>query len=132
MSGYMLDSNICIYLTSGRFPQLDRRVAGEAERLCLSSIALGELSFGVEKSDRIERNRKGLDLLLANLDVVAFDAAAARHYGEIRAYLEKAGTPCGANDMLIGAHARSLGLTLVTNNRREFDRMPGLKVENWV
>ena len=73
-----------------------------------------------------------LGLLLQQFDVYDFDADAAQHYAEIRAYLEKAGTPCGANDMLIGAHARSLGMTLVTNNRREFDRMPGLAVENWV
>jgi tRNA(fMet)-specific endonuclease VapC len=131
MTGYMLDSNICIYLMSGRFPELDRRVAAEDE-LYLSSIAYGELCFGVEHADRVDRNRRNLDLLIEQLRIVPFDRTAAAHYGEIRAHFERLGTPCGANDMLIGAHARSLGLTLVTNNRREFDRMPRLEVENWV
>lgn len=132
MTGFMADTNICIYLTSGRYPGLDTRVRQLGTNLAISSIVLGELLFGMEKSEWREHNREALDLLLQHFDLFDFDADAAQHYAEIRAYLEKAGTPCGANDMLIGAHARSLGMTLVTNNRREFDRMPGLAVENWV
>jgi tRNA(fMet)-specific endonuclease VapC len=128
----MVDTNICIYLTSGRYPGLDRRVRQVSTKLAMSSIVLGELLFGIEKSEWRGHNRKALDLLLRQFDIFDFDADAAQHYAEIRAHLEKAGTPCGANDMLIGAHARALGMTLVTNNRREFGRMPGLTVESWV
>jgi len=132
MTGFMADTNICIYLTTGRYPRLDARVRQVGTNLAISSIVLGELLFGIEKSERRGYNREALGLLLQQFEVFDFGADAAQHYAEIRAYLEKAGTPCGANDMLIGAHARSLGMTLVTNNRREFDRMPGLTVENWV
>jgi tRNA(fMet)-specific endonuclease VapC len=97
----------------------------------MSSIVLAELTFGVENSEYLDGNRRELDLFSARVAAVPFDATAAWHYGQIRAALRRAGTPVGPNDLLIGAHARSLGLTLVTNNRREFDRMPGLKVENW-
>jgi len=100
--------------------------------LFVSSISVGELLFGAAKSSRQLANRLAVEDFLSVLKVPDFDAAAAAHFGEIRAHLERAGTPCGPYDMLIGAHARSLGLTLVTNNRREFDRMPGLTVENWV
>jgi tRNA(fMet)-specific endonuclease VapC len=128
----MVDTNVCVYLTSGRYPKLDARVAELGTKLSMSTAVYGELLFGVEKSGRQKSNQRALDLLLRQLEIVDFDILAARHYAQIRAHLERAGTPCGANDMLIGAHARSLGMTLVTNHRREFDRMPGLSVENWV
>jgi tRNA(fMet)-specific endonuclease VapC len=89
---------------------------------------LAELEFGMRKSARPEHNLKGLSLFVSRLQVLPFDTSAAEHFGQIRTDLERAGTL----DMLIAAHARSLGLTLVTNNRREFDRVPGLRVENWV
>ena len=132
MIEFMLDADICIYLMSKRHPELNKRAEAAGEAVCISTVALAELRFGVENSDRQAANRRELDGFVADLEIMDFDAAAAQHYGEIRAALRRAGTPVGSNDLLIGAHARSLGLTLVTNNRREFDRMPGLKVENWV
>lgn len=132
MRTHMLDTDTCIYLINRVSADLDRRVDSARAGLCISSIVFGELSFGLEKSRRKPENRMNLDLLLAAIEVVSFDVTAAGDYGLLRAELERKGTPAGGNDTLIGAHARSLGLTLVTNNRREFDRMPGLKVENWV
>lgn len=131
MIEFMLDADVCIYLMSKRHPELNKRIETVGQTVCISAIALAEMRFGAENSDRQVANRRELDAFAADLTIVDFDASAARHYGEIRAALRRAGTPVGSNDMLIGAHARSLGLTLVTNNRREFDRMPGLKVENW-
>lgn len=128
---YAFDSDICIYLMNDRYPALNERVAALEDRPVVSSVALAELCFGAEKSRKQAHNRRELEFFLAQVDVLPFDAAAARHYGQIRAELEAKGTPCGGNDMLIGAHARSLGLILVTNNIREFQRMPGLEVENW-
>ena len=95
-------------------------------------LLLHELEFGIAKSQRPEANRAALALLLANLQVVDFNAGVAVHYGRIRAVLEAAGTPIGPNDLLIAAHALSLGATLVTDNLREFARVPGLAVENWL
>jgi tRNA(fMet)-specific endonuclease VapC len=128
----MLNTDICAYLMANRFPALDRRASEQNEGVCISSITLGELSFGVENSERRDRNRAELELFCAKVEVINFDSNAARHYGEIRADFRRAGTPIGPLDLLIGAHARSLGMTLVTNNRREFDRIPGLTVENWL
>jgi tRNA(fMet)-specific endonuclease VapC len=132
MTDYMLDTDICIYFTQRKFPALVKRFQTQAGRLHLSVITVAELLFGAEKSAGREHNLATTQSFIDGLRVHAFSSDAAQHYAEIRAHLEKAGTPCGANDMLIGAHARSLGMTLVTNNRREFDRMPGLAVENWV
>ena len=130
---YMLDTNIIAYAINKRPETVLRRLtAHEPEELCLSDITLGELEFGVCKSSRPEQNRLALLAFLAVLRVLPFDADAARHYGEIRWDLSRRGTPIGANDLLIAAHARSLGLTLVTNNLREFERVPDLTVENWV
>lgn len=131
---YMLDTNICVYVLNGARPGLVDRFSAEAAGLCISSITLGELWYGIEKSASTRRqfNVAGLGRLTSRLQVLPFDYRAAADFGDIRASLERAGTPCGAYDLMIGAHARSLGLTLVANNRREFDRMPGLRVENWV
>ena len=132
MISYLLDSDIAIYAMSGRHPSLAKRIEQHADEVALSAIAYAELAFGVEKSRRRQANTRALQAFIRYLPIIPFDADASGHYAEIRAELERLGTPCGANDMLIGAHARSLGMTLVTNNRREFDRMPGLIVENWV
>lgn len=132
MTDYMLDTDICIYFTQRKFPNLVRRFEAYAGQLHLSAIVVAELLFGAEKSGNRQRNLLATRSFIEGLIVQSFSAEAAWHYAEIRAHLERAGTPCGANDMLIAAHARSLGMTLVTNNRREFDRMPGLSVENWV
>jgi tRNA(fMet)-specific endonuclease VapC len=89
------------------------------------------LHYGAEKSGRRAENPTAIEHFAARLEVLPFGGKAAAHYGQLRAELERAGTPCGPHDTQIGGHARSEGLILVTNNRREFDRMPGLRVENW-
>jgi len=132
MLAYMLDTNICIYVMKTYPPELQQKFDNLAEQLCISSITLGELYFGAEKSARRAENLAELDLFVARLEVLPFDEKAAAHYGQLRAELERAGKPCGPYDMQIGGHARSEGLILVTNNMREFSRMPGLRVENWV
>lgn len=131
MLNYMLDTNICIYVTKSYPQKLKERFNRLAEQLCISSITLGELHFGAEKSERRLKNLEAIERFSAGLEVLPFTAKAAVHFGQIRAELERAGRPAGSYDLLIGAHARSEGLTLVTNNVREFGRMPGLRVENW-
>jgi tRNA(fMet)-specific endonuclease VapC len=132
MLTYMLDTNICIYVMK-RYPQaLREKFNSLAEQLCISCITLGELHYGAEKSARRTDNLTAIEHFVARLDVLPFEAKAAMHYGQVRAELERAGTPCGPHDMQIGGHARSEGLIVVTNNLREFSRMPGVRVENWV
>ena len=132
MLTYMLDTNICIYVMKTYPQNLREKFNALAEQLCISSITLGELHYGAEKSARRELNLMAIEQFVARLDVLAFGNKAAAHYGQVRAELERAGTPCGPHDMQIGAHARSEGLIIVTNNRKEFDRMSGLRVENWL
>lgn len=132
MFEYMLDTNICIYVLKNRPAALRDRFDQEADRLCISAIVLGELHYGAEKSARRADNLRAIEQFVARLDVLPFTARAAAHHGDIRAQLERAGQPAGPYDMLIGGHARSEGLIVVTNNIREFVRMPGLRVENWL
>ncbi len=132
MLTYMLDTNICIYVMKTYPQNLRETFNALAEQLCISSITLGELHYGAEKSARRELNLMAIEQFVARLEVLAFGNKAAAHYGQVRAELERAGTPCGPHDMQIGAHARSEGLIVVTNNRKEFDRMSGLRVENWL
>ena len=132
MLRYMLDTNICIYVILNRPAGLRERFNELSEQLCISTITLAELHFGVEKSARVTQNHTIVEEFVARLEIQPFSVDAAAHYGQIRAALEQAGRPVGLHDMLIGAHARSEGLTLVTDNRREFDRIPGLAIENWV
>jgi tRNA(fMet)-specific endonuclease VapC len=132
MLTYMLNTNICIYVMKNYPPDLKDKFNSLAEQLCISSITLGELHYGAEKSARRVDNLTAIEHFVARLDVLPFEAKAAAHYGQVRAELERAGTPCGPHDMQIGGHARSEGLIVVTNNLREFNRMPGLRVENWV
>lgn len=130
---YMLDTNICIYIIKHKPESVYTKLKKiQPEDVCISSITYSELSYGVEKSEQTDRNRLALTLMLSNIDIKAFDAVAAEEYGDIRARLEKAGTPIGFLDMLIAAHAKALGCTLVTNNGKEFSRVEGLRVENWV
>ena len=130
---YMLDTNICIYIIKHKPESVYTKLKKiQPEDVCISSITYSELSYGVEKSEQTDRNRLALTLMLSNIDIEAFDAVAAEEYGDIRARLEKAGTPIGSLDMLIAAHAKALGCTLVTNNGKEFSRVEGLRVENWV
>lgn len=129
---YMLDTNICIYAIKHKPPQVFAHLkAHEPEEICISSVTYAELIHGVEKSAAVEKNRLALALLLSNIEILSFDVPAANEYGNIRAALEKAGTPIGPPDMMIAGHARSLGYTVVTNNTGEFSRVPGLLLENW-
>lgn len=128
----MLDTNICIYIIKQQpATVLKRFLEYQIGDICISSITLAELRYGVAKSTHEEKNAKALDEFILPLEIVSFDDAAAHLYGEIRAMLEKAGTPIGAMDMLIAAHALSLGTPLVTNNRREFVRIPALTSIDW-
>jgi tRNA(fMet)-specific endonuclease VapC len=130
---YMLDTDACIALIKRKPASVIRRLSvlapGDAG---ISVITLAELRYGVMKSAAIERNAAALIQFLLPLEIVDFGAAAAEAYGRVRAGLEKAGTPIGPLDTQIGAHALSLGAVLVTNNVREFRRIPGLKIENWM
>ena len=130
---FMLDTNIIAYAKNNR-PEtvLKRLMQHSPEDYCISSITLAELEFGVYNSARPEQNQLALVTFLARIKVVPFDADAAREYGITRADLTRKGTLIGANDLLIAAHARALDVTLVTNNTREFERVDGLKLENWV
>lgn len=129
----MLDTNICIYLMKNQpvsvRTHFDRFVPGEVG---ISAITLAELSFGASKSKARERSFKSLEMLLLTLEIMNFDYASAMAYGEIRAYLEKKGQPIGSLDCLIAAQALAHNLTLVTNNLREFKRVPHLHCINWV
>ena len=130
---YMLDTNICIYIIKHKPESVYTKLKKiQPEDVCISSITYSEFAYGVEKSEQTDRNRLALTLMLSNIDIEAFDAVAAEEYGDIRARLEKAGTPIGSLDMLIAAHAKALGCTLVTINGKEFSRVEGLRVENWV
>ncbi len=130
---YLLDTNICIYVAKHRpaevYQRLSRLRTGEAG---MSLITFGELYYGAQKSQQKERASEKLRQLIRYIHVLTLSAEAAEHYGMIRAFLEKRGEPIGNNDLWIAAHARSLNVTLVTNNMREFVRVPDLSVENWV
>jgi len=128
----MLDTNIVAYAKNNR-PEivLERMGQFEPGDLCVSSITLAELEYGVFNSSNPDRNQLALTLFLANIEVVPFGDDAAVEYGRIRADLRRKGTPIGANDLLIAAHAKALGMTLVTNNTREFSRVEGLALEDW-
>jgi tRNA(fMet)-specific endonuclease VapC len=132
---YMLDTNTLIYVLNAR-PQhqavLDQFNQHDPRTLCLSSITLAELRFGVEQSQRRDSTQGKLNRVVAALSVAPFEERAARTYGSLRAQLQADGTPIGPLDTLIAAHALSLGMTLVTNNTREFSRAPGLRIENWI
>lgn len=135
MSGaprYLLDTNICIYIINRRPPRVFKHFEGlQVGQIAVSSITGAELNFGVVKSGS-QRNQQALDKFLAPLDILPFDEIAMRRYGILRSHLEHQGTPIGALDLLIAAHALALNAILVTNNIREFKRVPGLAVENWV
>ncbi|MFM2119392.1 MAG: hypothetical protein RL722_860 [Pseudomonadota bacterium] len=130
---YLLDTNICIYIAQQRPPEVRQRFQRlSAGALAMSVVTYGELRFGAEKSQARERALAALDGLVRAIEVLPLPLAAGDHYGEIRAALQRAGQPIGNNDLWIAAHARAEGWVLVTNNEREFLRVPGLTVENWV
>lgn len=130
---YMLDTNICIFIIKNR-PQhvLCRFLELEPGDFCISSITYGELCHGVENSQAKEKNRAALMLFLSGIEIIPFDTDCAQVYGQIKAELQKKGMPIGPMDTLIAAHAKTLGMILVTNNTREFSRVNGLKLEDWV
>lgn len=132
MLRYMLDTNICIYVIKNRPEEARAKFNANHSALSISSVTLAELLYGAEKSARPEHNLSVVESFAARLTVLEFDSKAAAHYGNIRATLERNGTPIGPYDQMIAGHARSQGLVLVTNNRKEFDRVEGLRVENWI
>lgn len=132
MPRYLLDTDIVSYaMKKTNRKVLDRLARTAVTDICISSIALTELKFGIAVSPQPERDRDRLNFFLSYAEVLDFPAEAAHGYGQIRAHLKTRGQMIGANDMLIAAHARALSLILVTNNIREYSRIPGLKIENW-
>ena len=129
---WLLDTNVCIAVIRQRPESALRRLRGkQVGQVGLSTITLAELEFGAAKSQQPARARAALREFLLPLEVVTFDEAAAEAYGTVRAAMEKKGRPIGPLDTLIAAHALALGTVLVTNNTREFRRVPGLSVEDW-
>ena len=128
----LLDTNICIYIINTKPPEVlahfHRYRLGD---IGISSVVAAELAYGVAKSQS-RRNRAALEMFLAPLEIMPFDENAVWKYGELRAELERQGTPIGSLDTMIAAHALSLDAILVTNNMREFERVSGLRLENWV
>ena len=131
MLRYLLDTNIVIYVIKRRPLQALEIFNQNAGRMAISAITLAELQHGAEKSSNPAANLAVVEDLCSRLEVLPYGAKAAQHYGAIRAALEKQGQTIGVNDLHIAAHARSEGLTLVSNNLREFERVPALQFENW-
>jgi tRNA(fMet)-specific endonuclease VapC len=129
---YLLDTNVWIDYLTGRYPTVVTRIQeSPPDDLCSSSVVMAELRYGAEKSRRKRSNHRLLDTLAQEVRCVDFDVNAATTYGEVRTALERRGRPLGAYDMLIAAHALSLGLTVVTDNEREYEQVKSLAVENW-
>lgn len=129
---YMLDTNICSYILRDRPPTVRKRFekAGEGH-LAISTVVLAELLFGAARHPKGEAIRHEINDFISRITVSPWDESAASHYGEIRAALEKKGTPIGAMDMMIAAHARSIGATLVSNDLAHFEYVGGLSLSNW-
>lgn len=128
---YLLDTNMCIYAQKKNENVLTQLKEHWQEGLAISSITLAELEYGVKASAAPEKNSIALMKFLSIVEILPFDTGAAEEYGNICAFLRKKGTPIGTMDMLISAHAKSEGLTVVTHNTREFERVPDLKLEDW-
>ena len=128
----LLDTNVCIYIIRRRPQSVLRRFEDYGiGQVGVSSVTVAELRYGAEKSARPEQNLEALGKFLLPLETLAFGDEAATAYGRVRTALERSGTPVGPLDTLIAAHAVSVSATLVTNNTREFQRVPGLEVEDW-
>jgi tRNA(fMet)-specific endonuclease VapC len=130
---YMLDTNICSYILKNH-PASVRTHFNKvgADALSISTVVLAELYYGAARHPKCVAIRKEIDNFTSRLALIAWDEAAAEQYGLIRSFLEKQGTPIGAMDMMIAAHARSLKATLVSNNARHFEKIPGLLLANWI
>jgi tRNA(fMet)-specific endonuclease VapC len=131
MLKYLLDTNIVIYTMKNRPQDVKRRFQQHHGQMGISAVTLGELVFGAEHSQQVERNLADVEAMAARLEVLPFDSKAAFHFGQIRAALYRAGQPIGPYDMMIAGQARANGLILVTNNVKEFERVPGLLLEDW-
>ena len=130
---FMLDTNTCIYIIKQKPPDvIERFIQTEISQIGISSITLSELFYGVSKSSKPKQNQIALMQFVAPLEILPYNDEAAQYYGDLRAHLEKQGSPIGSLDMLIAAHALSIACTLVTNNEKGFIRIPNLKIDNWV
>jgi tRNA(fMet)-specific endonuclease VapC len=130
---FLIDTNICIYIMNKRPPEVLRRFKEKkVGQVCISSITVSELQYGVTKSKLQKQNSRRLDEFLTPFEILPYDEHASKFYGEIRSQLESQGSIIGPLDLLIAAHALSQNLVLITNNEKEFKRIPSLKVENWV
>ena len=132
MLKFMLDTNIVIYTIKNRPTSVRKAFMRHDGQMCISSVTWGELVYGAERSSQPERNLADIEGLAARLEAAPFDFPAATHFGQLWAELYKEESPIGPYDMMIAGHARALGLVLVTNNFKEFERVPGLRVENWI
>jgi len=129
----MLDTNTCIYIIKRKPPNvIERFRQTEISQIGISSITLSELLYGVSKSSKPDQNKIALMQFVTPLEILPYDDEAAQYYGDLRTHLEKQGTPIGSLDMLIAAHALSIACTLITNNEKEFIRIPNMKIDNWV
>lgn len=130
---YMLDTNTCIFVLKNRTDKLKHKFKA-IKSLCISSVTYGELCFGIENGETSLREERysQLDIFTQKLLIDPWDEEAARHYGFLRAMLKREGKPIGNNDLLIASHARSLSAVLVTNNTKEFSRIPDLTLEDWI
>lgn len=131
MIRFMLDTNICIYTLKNKPDRVRDAFVRHQDRLCVSTVTAMELIYGAEKSAAPEKNFGIIESFLGRLAVMDYDLHAAEHTGQLRAELQKKGKPIGPYDQMIAGHARSLGLIVVTNNASEFERVPGLRIENW-
>ena len=130
---FILDTNTCIYIIKRKPSEvIERFKRTKISHIGISSITLSELFYGVSKSSKPEQNQVALAQFLAPLEILPYGDEAAQYYGDLRAHLEKDGIPIGSLDMLIAAHALSIDCTLITNNEKEFVRIPNLKIDNWV
>ena len=130
---FLLDTNICIYIIKKKPIEVFEKLRSlPLFSVAVSSITVAELEYGVRKSTLPQKNQEALNEFLSALTIVDFSFQAAVEYGAIRTQLEAKGTPIGSLDMLIAAHAKAVNLTLVTNNEREFSRIEGLEIENWL
>jgi tRNA(fMet)-specific endonuclease VapC len=132
MLRFLLDTNIVIYVIKRRPVQALELFNAHAGQMSISAITLAELLHGAEKSQNPNQSLAVVEDFCSRLEVLPYGAKAAQHYGAIRATLEKLGNPMGVNDLHIAAHARSEGLTLISNNLREFERVPALQLANWI
>jgi len=132
MLRYLLDTNIVIYKLKRRPIEVLEVFNKNADRMAISSITLSELYYGAEKSNNVSANLSGIEDFCSRLEVLPYGPKASQHYGAIRALLAKTGQQIGVNDVHIAAHARSEGLIMVTNNVKEFIKVPALQIENWV